>query len=59
MPRSDRTFPVGPRLLALVVAIAAIALSVPGARAVSGPSQSDVNQAHAQYVAAIAKLQSY
>jgi murein DD-endopeptidase MepM/ murein hydrolase activator NlpD len=59
MPRSDRTFPVGPRLLALVVAIAAIALSVPGARAVSGPSQSDVNQAHAQYEAAIAKLQSY
>jgi peptidoglycan hydrolase CwlO-like protein len=50
MTRSDRSFPVGPRLLALCVAIAAIVLAVPVAGA--APSASDVQQAHSDYLAA-------
>jgi murein DD-endopeptidase MepM/ murein hydrolase activator NlpD len=59
MPRSDRTFPVGPRVLALVVAIAAMVLSVPGAGAQTGPSTSDVQNAQQEYQAALSKLQQY
>ena len=44
MTRSDRSFPVGPRLLALCVAIAALLLCVPGAGA--APSAGDVQNAH-------------
>jgi peptidoglycan hydrolase CwlO-like protein len=51
MTRSDRSFPVGPRLLALCVAIAAVLLAVTGAGA-STPSQSDVRNAHDAYVQA-------
>jgi murein DD-endopeptidase MepM/ murein hydrolase activator NlpD len=59
MPRSDRTFPIGPRLLALIVAIAAVVLCVPGAGAQTGPSTSDVHRAQEQYQAAISQLQQY
>ena len=55
MTRSDRTFPVGPRLLALVAAIAALLLFVPGAGA-SAPSKSDVQSAHAAYQQAAAQI---
>ena len=50
MTRSDRSFPVGPRLLALCVAIAAILLAVPVAGA--STSSSDVQNAHDAYLAA-------
>ena len=59
MSRSDRTFPVGPRLLALVVALAAILLSVPTAGAQTGPSSSDVQKAHDAYLAAVAQIEAY
>ena len=55
MTRSDRTFPVGPRLLALFVAIAAILLTVPGAGA--APSSSDVHNAHSAYIQAQQQVQ--
>ena len=58
MPRSDRTFPVGPRLAVLIVAIAALLACVPGAEA-QGPSASDVQQAQQQYESALAQLQQY
>jgi murein DD-endopeptidase MepM/ murein hydrolase activator NlpD len=59
MPRSDRTFPVGPRVLALLVAIAALLICVPGAGAETGPSTSDVQRAQQQYQSALASLQQY
>jgi murein DD-endopeptidase MepM/ murein hydrolase activator NlpD len=59
MSRSDRTFPVGPRLAALLVAIAALLLCVPGAGAQTGPSTGDVQRARAEYQAAVARLQQY
>jgi peptidoglycan hydrolase CwlO-like protein len=43
MTRSDRSFPVGPRLLALCVALAALVFSVPVAGA--APSATDVENA--------------
>ena len=59
MSRSDRTFPVGPRLLALAVSIAAISLSVPMAGAQTGPSTGDVQNAHQAYLDAVAQIQQY
>ena len=59
MPRSDRSFPVGPRLLAFLVAVATLFLTVPGAGAQSGPSAGDVERAHQDYLDAVAKLQAY
>ncbi len=59
MSRSDRTFPVGPRLLALIVALAAILLPVPMAGAQTGPSSSDVQNAHDAYLAAVAQIEAY
>lgn len=59
MSRSDRTFPIGPRLLALVVAVAAVVLSVPIAGAQTGPSSSDVATAHQAYLDAVAQIQAY
>jgi peptidoglycan hydrolase CwlO-like protein len=56
MTRSDRSFPVGPRLLALCVAIAAILLTVPGAGA--APSSGDVQNAHQAYLAAQQRVQA-
>jgi murein DD-endopeptidase MepM/ murein hydrolase activator NlpD len=56
MTRSDRTFPIGPRLLAFVAAVAALAVSVPGAGAQTGPSASDVSSAHQEYLAAVAEI---
>lgn len=50
MTRSDRSFPIGPRLLALFVAIAAVLLAVPVAGA--APSSSDVSTAHDAYLKA-------
>ena len=44
MTRSDRSFPVGPRLLAICVAFAALIVSVPIAGA--APSSSQVDSAH-------------
>ena len=44
MTRSDRSFPVGPRLLAIFVAFAALLLSLPIAGA--APSSSQVQSAH-------------
>ena len=58
MTRSDRSFPVGPRLLALCVAIAAVLLAVSGAGA-STPSQSDVQNAHQAYLRAQQTVQAY
>jgi murein DD-endopeptidase MepM/ murein hydrolase activator NlpD len=57
MTRSDRSFPVGPRLLALCVALAAILFAVPVAGA--APSASDVQQAHNDYLAAQQSVQQY
>lgn len=59
MSRSDRTFPVGPRLLALAVSLAAILVSVPMAGAQTGPSSTDVQKAHQAYLDAVAKIQQY
>jgi peptidoglycan hydrolase CwlO-like protein len=56
MTRSDRSFPVGPRLLALCVAIAAILLTVPGAGA-SAPTSGDVHNAHDAYLQAQQQVQ--
>ena len=58
MTRSDRTFPIGPRLLALGAAIAALLLLVPGAGA-SAPSKSEVQSAHQAYVNAQALIAQY
>src|SRR5262245_8798812 len=58
MTRSDRTFPVGPRLLALVAAIAAVALSVPMAGA-SAPTKGQVQSAHQAYLDAENQIQQY
>jgi murein DD-endopeptidase MepM/ murein hydrolase activator NlpD len=58
MTRSDRTFPVGPRLLALVAGIAALLLFVPGAGA-SAPSKSDVQSAHQAYLDEQAQISQY
>jgi len=58
MTRSDRTFPVGPRLLALVAAIAALLFFVPGAGA-SAPSKSDVQNAHQAYLNEQAQISQY
>jgi murein DD-endopeptidase MepM/ murein hydrolase activator NlpD len=58
MTRSDRTFPVGPRLLALGAAIAALLLSVPMAGA-SAPTKSQVQSAHAAYQQAQVQIQQY
>ncbi|MEP6759026.1 MAG: peptidoglycan DD-metalloendopeptidase family protein [Actinomycetota bacterium] len=54
MTRSDRSFPVGPRLLALCVAIAAVAIAAPIAGA--APSSNQVDSAHAAAVAAERQL---
>ena len=54
MTRSDRSFPVGPRLLAMCVAIAALVLSVPVAGA--APSSSQVQNAHEASVQAEQRL---
>jgi murein DD-endopeptidase MepM/ murein hydrolase activator NlpD len=59
MPRSDRTFPVGPRLLALLVAVAALLACMPGAGAQTGPSTGDVQKAEQDYRSAVAQLQQY
>jgi murein DD-endopeptidase MepM/ murein hydrolase activator NlpD len=56
MTRSDRTFPLGPRLLALSIAVAALVVSVPIVGAQAGPSASDVEQAHQDYLAAEAEI---
>src|SRR5678816_1378382 len=58
MTRSDRTFPVGPRLLALCAAIVAVILSVPMAGA-SAPTKSQVESAHQAYQQAQATIQQY
>ena len=55
MTRSDRSFPVGPRLLALCVAIAALLLCVPGAGA--APSSGDVQKAHTEFLQAQQRVQ--
>jgi peptidoglycan hydrolase CwlO-like protein len=52
MTRSDRTFPVGPRLLAIGVAVAALLVSVPIADAQTGPSAGDVHNAHDAFLTA-------
>ncbi len=51
MTRSDRSFPIGPRLLAVSVALAALLLSVPGAGAVA-PTAGDVDNAQEAFYAA-------
>ena len=58
MTRSDRTFPVGPRLLALCAAIVAVLLSVPMAGA-SAPTKNQVESAHQAYQQAQATIQQY
>lgn len=58
MTRSDRTFPVGPRLLALGAAIAALLVSVPMAGA-SAPTKSQVQSAHQAYQDAQAQISQY
>ena len=60
MTRSDRTFPVGPRLLALGAAIVAILVSVPMAGASTpSPSKSQVQSAHQAYLDAQARISQY
>src|SRR5512133_800370 len=60
MTRSDRTFPVGPRLLALGAAIVALLVSVPMAGASTPhPTKQQVQSAHAAYVQAQAQIQQY
>ena len=60
MTRSDRTFPVGPRLLALGAAIVALLVSVPMAGASTpSPSKSQVQSAHQAYVDAQARISQY
>jgi len=60
MTRSDRTFPVGPRLLALAAAIVALLVSVPMAGASTpAPSKNQVKSAHAAYLAAEAQIRQY
>ncbi len=54
MTRSDRSFPVGPRVVAVGVAFAALLLSVPFAGA--APSSSDVQNAHEASIAAEQRL---
>jgi peptidoglycan hydrolase CwlO-like protein len=57
MTRSDRSFPIGPRLLALCAAIAAVLLAMPGAVATT-PTSSDVHTAHEAYVQAQQDVQT-
>ena len=60
MTRSDRTFPVGPRLLALGAAIVALLVSVPMAGAsTSAPSKNQVQSAHQAYLAAESQIRQY
>ena len=60
MTRSDRTFPVGPRLLALGAAIVALLVSVPMAGAsTSAPSKNQVQSAHQAYLAAEGQIRQY
>jgi len=60
MTRSDRTFPVGPRLLALGAAIAALLVVVPMAGAATqAPTKSQVQREHAAYLAAEAQIRDY
>jgi peptidoglycan LD-endopeptidase LytH len=58
MTRSDRTFPVGPRLLALGAAIAALLICVPIAGA-AAPTKSQVQSMHAAYLKAEAQIREY
>src|SRR5262245_8304974 len=60
MTRSDRTFPVGPRLLALGAAIAALLVSVPMAGASTpAPTKNQVQSAHAAYLRAEEQIRQY
>src|SRR3954469_6545097 len=60
MTRSDRTFPVGPRLLALGAAIAALLVVVPMAGAATqAPTKSQVQREHAASLAAEAQIRDY
>src|SRR5215470_358361 len=60
MTRSDRTFPVGPRLLALGAAIVALLVSVPIAGATTPPpTKNQVQSAHAAYLQAEAQIRQY
>ena len=60
MTRSDRTFPVGPRLLALGAAIVALLVSVPMAGATTpSPSKNQVQSAHQAYLDAEAQISQY
>jgi peptidoglycan hydrolase CwlO-like protein len=58
MTRSDRSFPIGPRLLALCVAIAAVVTAVSGAGATT-PTSTDVHTAHEAYLKAQQQVQAY
>jgi len=60
MTRSDRTFPVGPRLLALGAAIVALLFVVPMAGASTpSPTKSQVQSAHQAYLNAEAQIRDY
>jgi peptidoglycan LD-endopeptidase LytH len=60
MTRSDRTFPVGPRLLALGAAIVALLVSVPMAGASAPhPTKQQVQSEHQAYLAAEAQIRQY
>jgi peptidoglycan LD-endopeptidase LytH len=60
MTTSDRTFPVGPRLLAFGAAIVALLVLVPMAGASTpAPTKSQVQSAHQAYLAAESKIQEY
>ncbi len=60
MTGSDRTFPVGPRLLAFGAAIVALLVLVPMAGASTpAPTKSQVQSAHQAYLAAESKIQEY
>lgn len=60
MTRSDRTFPVGPRLLALGAAVVALLVSVPMAGASTpSPTKNQVQSAHQAYRNAETKIREY
>ncbi|MFL5790071.1 MAG: hypothetical protein ACJ76A_01080, partial [Actinomycetota bacterium] len=60
MTGSDRTFPVGPRLLAFGAAIVALLVLVPMAGASTpAPTKRQVQSAHQAYLAAESKIQEY